>query len=105
MGNPFLLQACLKLDKDKIPNSLEIGKKYTFIKDKHRIYQINIPMDLRDNSWNAYGRCIITEYTLGNNKTIGTYVMVKIFSDEQAKYVTDAYVSDEEVENILKSIE
>lgn len=104
MGNPFLLQACLKINKDKIPNPLELAKKYSFTKDKHRIYQINIPMDLRDDSWKAYGRCVITEYTLGDNKTTGTYVMVKIFSDEQVKYVTDTYVSDEEVENVLSNI-
>jgi hypothetical protein len=104
MGNPFLLQACLKLDKGEIPSPLEIGKEYKFSKNGHRIYQINIPMDLRDNDWNAYGRCVVTEYTLGNDKTMGTYVIVKIFDSEQAKHVTNTYVSDEEVKNILSNI-
>lgn len=101
MGNPFLLQACLKLDKSEMPNSFEIGKEYNFAKKGHRIYQIQVPMDLRDNSWNAYGRCVIIKYTLGNDETIGTYMMVKIFDSEQAKHVTNTYVSDEEVKNIL----
>lgn len=105
MGNPFLLQACLRLDANDIPQPLEIGKKYRFSKNEHRLYQINIPMDLRDENWNAFGRCVITEYTLGNNKTAGTYVMVKIFDAEQAKQVTDTYVSDEEVDAILAKIQ
>ena len=104
MKNPFLLQACLKLNKNKIPSPLEIGKKYNFIKDEHRLYQIKVPMDLRDENWNTYGRCVIMEYTLGNDKTIGTYVMVKIFDKEQATFVTETFVSDEEVDSVLNKI-
>ena len=104
MGNPFLLQACLRLEKDKIRNPLEIGKKNNFSKNEHRLYQIEIPMDLRDQDWNAYGRCVITEYKIGNGKTEGTYVMVKIFDEEEAKYATKTYISDEEVRDVLDKI-
>ncbi len=103
MGNPFLLQACLRLNEREIPSPLEIGNKYTFEKPGHRLYQINVPMDLRTSDWKALGRCVVTEFTVGNNKTKGKFVMVKLFNKEQAKQVTDTFVSDEEVENILKS--
>ncbi len=103
MGNPFLLQACLRLKQEVIPNPLEIGKEYKFVKDGHRLYQIKVPMDLRDENWNAFGRCIIIEYTVGNNKTFGKYVMVKIFDEEEKKHVTNTFVSDEEVEEVLKN--
>lgn len=36
MGNQYLLQGCLRLDEEKIPN-LELGKKYDFEKDQHRL--------------------------------------------------------------------
>ncbi|MFA6131590.1 MAG: DUF2584 family protein [Patescibacteria group bacterium] len=101
MGNPFLLQACLRMDAKDLPSPLEIGKKYNFAKNEHRLYQINVPMDLRDNDWNAYGRCVITEYTVGNNKTMGTYVVVTIFDEKQREQVTKTFVSDEEVKAIL----
>ncbi len=104
MGNPFLLQACLRLDENEIPKPLEIGKTYSFEKPEHRIYQINVPMDLRTRNWKALGRCIVTEFTIGHGKTCGKFVVVKIFEPEQAKQVTDTYVSDEEVEQILKKI-
>jgi hypothetical protein len=102
MGNPFLLQACLRINRKEISNKLEIGKEYKFKKKNHRLYQINIPMDLRDENWNALGRCIIIEYTVGKERTEGIYIMVKIFGEKQAKYVTESFVSDEEVNSILK---
>ena len=104
MGNPFQLQACLRMDKSDISNQLEVGKKYNFSKNGHRLYQIKVPMDLRDENWHAYGRCVITEYTLGNGKTVGTYIIVKIFDKEQSKQVTKAFVSDEEVDVVLSDI-
>ncbi len=104
MGNPFTLQACLRLNKKDIPEPLEIGKKYKFKKDGHRLYQIKVLMDLRAENWQAFGRCVITEYTIGNDRTTGTYVMVQIFDQEQAKQVTDTYVSAEEVERILNEV-
>ncbi len=103
MGNPFLLQACLRLSEKEISNPLEIGKKYTFEKPGHRLYQINVPMDLRTSDWKALGRCVVTEFTVGNNCTKGIFVMVKLFDKEQAKQVTNTYVSDQEVEKILKT--
>jgi hypothetical protein len=104
MGNLFLLQACLKINKKYIPDPLEIGKKYSFTKKEHRIYQIKVPMDLRDENWNALGRCVITEYTIGDGKTIGTFIMVKLFNKEQSKHITDTFVSDEKVDAVLAQI-
>ncbi len=51
-------------------------------------------------------RCIfiITEYTVGKGRTEGTFVVVKIFSSEEAEYATKTYVSDEEVKVILQTI-
>ncbi len=105
MGNPFELQACLRMDKKDIPAPLKIGKKYSFNKNGHRLYQIKVPMDLRDENWNAYGRCVITEYTLGDDKTTGIYVVVKIFDEIQGAQVTKAFVSDEEVNAVLSDVE
>ena len=35
MGNPFLLQACLRLPNSQIPEALELGKEYSFEKQDH----------------------------------------------------------------------
>ncbi|MFH0713912.1 MAG: DUF2584 family protein [Candidatus Micrarchaeota archaeon] len=103
MGNPILLQACLRLNESEIPKQLEIGKEYHFRKREHRLYQINVPMDLRTNEWKALGRCIVTEYTIGKGRTEGTFVMVKIFNEKESQYATNTYVSDEEVNKIINS--
>lgn len=102
MGNPFLLQACLRLSEDKIPAPLELGKEYPFFKSGHRLYQIKVPMDLRTEDWKAIGRGVITQFTIGNGMTQGLFVMVKLFTKEEAEYATKTYVSDEEVEAILR---
>jgi len=104
MGNPFLLQACLRIDEKEIPQPLEIGKEYKFRKDDHRLYQIKVPMDLRDQNWNAFGRCVITKYSIGNKETVGTYVMVKIFNEEERKYATNTFVSDDDVDIVLNNM-
>ncbi len=104
MGNPILLQACLRLEEKVIPSSLSIGKKYRFCKEGHRLYQLNVPMDLRTSDWKFIARIVITEYTLGNEKTEGIFVVVKQFTDEEKKIITKTYISDEEVEQILKKI-
>lgn len=102
MGNPILVQACLRLDKDKIPVNIEIGKEYHFYKEGHRLYQIKVPMDLRTSDWKFICRIIVKEYTIGEGRTEGTYIPVKLFSEEDKKIITKAYVSDEEVEEILR---
>ncbi len=101
MGNPFLVQACLRLNKEEIPENLEIGNEYRFSKKSHRIYQINVPMDLRTSDWNFIARVVVTKYTLGNDKTEGVFVPVKIFSKEEREIITKTYVSDEEVNSVL----
>lgn len=102
MGNPFLLQACLRLKGSEIPNDLEIGKKYHFSKPEHRLYQINVPMDLRTEDWKFLGRVVVTEFTVGNGITKGTFVPVKMFTEEEKQIMTKTYVSDKDVSNILE---
>jgi len=104
MGNPFLLQACLRLDLKEIPNQLVLGKKYKFKKEGHRLYQIKVPMDLRTTNWKFIARVVVIEYTLGNDKTEGTFVPVKLFSEKDRETITQTYVSDEEVEKVLKNV-
>lgn len=103
MGNPFLLQACLRLDKDQIPKVLELNKEYDFVKNGHRVYQIKVPMDLRTDDWDFLGRIIVTEYIIGNNQTKGKFILIKKFTEEENKIITKTFISEQELENILKN--
>ncbi len=104
MGNPFLLQACLRLDEQEVPHPLQIGKKYSFSKKEHRLYQLNVPMDLRTSAWEFVARIVIIEYRFGDGKTTGTFVVIKQFTEEEKRIITTTYVSDEEVRRILQKI-
>ena len=56
------------------------------------------------NDWKFLGRIIITEFIVGKNRTEGTFILVKEFSDQERETITKTYVSDEEVNKILKEI-
>lgn len=105
MGNPFLLQACLRLSENDISAKLELGKEYSFVKEGHRLYQINVPMDLRTTDWKFVARIIVTEYTVGKNRTEGTYIPVKFFTEEEKAIITKTFVSDEDVNSIVGKLE
>ena len=102
VGNPFLLQACLRLDHAAIPTPLQLGKEYHFTKAGHRLYQLNVPMDLRTADWKFLGRVVITEYAVGKGKTQGIFVLVKEFSEQEKEVITRSYISDEEVEKVFQ---
>ena len=101
MGNPFLLQACLRLPSSEIPDSLEIGREHTFSKEGHRLYQINVSMDLRDSNWNFLARVVVLEYTVGRGITKGVFAVVKQFSADEKEVITKTFVSDKEVSEVL----
>lgn len=101
MWNPILLQACLRLESNNIPKKLEIWKKYNFQKDNHRLYQINVPMDLRLSNWDFICRIIVTHITIWDGITKWVYIPVKLFSDDDKKTITKCFVSDEEVNDIV----
>lgn len=101
MGNPFLLQAYLLLPDNQMPETLELGKEYSFEKPEHRIYQINVPMDLRSEDWKFLARVIITKFTVGENKTTGFFIPVKLFSNEEKEIISKTFVSDEEVKEVF----
>jgi len=59
-------------------------------------------MDLRTQDWKFLARIIINKYTIGENKTEGTFIIVKNFSEEEKEVITKTFVSEEEVEEIFK---
>ncbi|MDO8627507.1 MAG: hypothetical protein Q7K42_03515 [Candidatus Diapherotrites archaeon] len=104
MGNEFQIQGCLRLPKEQIPKVLEIGKECKFRKEGHRIYQINVPLNLHTEDWKALGRCVVLQYTIGKGRTEGTFVLVRIFDKQEAEFATKNFVSDEEVQFVLKKL-
>lgn len=103
MWNPILLQACLRLNKESIPDNLMIGKEYYFEKEWHRLYQIKVPMDLRESNWDFVCRIIITEITIWNEITKWKYIPVKLFSENEKNIITKTYVSDGDIDKTLNN--
>ena len=67
------------------------------------MYQLNVPMDLRTSEWQFLGRVIVTEFTVGNGRTTGAFMLVKEFSDAEREVITKTFVSNEEVQEVLQN--
>jgi len=91
MGANWSQQGCLKISKEQglIERSeLKFDTEYSFEKSKHRLYMLDTPMQLLTDKWQAIATIIITEITVGNNKTRGKFKVLKIYSDEEVEKVS-----------------
>jgi hypothetical protein len=95
MGAIWSQQGCLKLNKNQgltERNELKTGRKYTFSKPGHRLYMLDTPMQLVTGGWKAIATIMITEITVGNGKTRGTFEVLKVYSDEEMEIVSGTLV-------------
>ena len=100
MGAIWSQQGSLRLNKEQWlieREDLIEGKEYPFTKDKHRLYMIDIPMNLITRDRQAIAKVMITETTIGHNQTKGIYKVLKIFSDEEVRVVSGTIIPFDEI--------
>lgn len=68
---------------------LEIGSIYKFFKSDHRIYPVGHCIDLLNQDWEAIGKVIILETTVGYGETVGKYEVVKLFDETEKEFLTN----------------
>jgi len=91
MGFKIELNWALKLKPENglDENNLEVGEIYEFSKEEHRVYPVNIPIDLINNNWEAVAKIIIIEVKNAGGKTSGRYKVLKIYKGEEKKVLTN----------------
>ena len=96
MGSKIEFNWVLKLKSENGLNEdiLKEGEIYQFTKTGNRIYPINIPIDLLNQDWKALARVIVIEYTNKENIITGIYRIVRIYSDEESRSITDYWAKD-----------
>lgn len=96
MGSKIEFNWVLKLKPENGLNEdlLKEGEIYEFTKSGNRAYPINIPIDLLNQDWIALARIIVIEYTNKENITTGRYRVIRIYSEEQRKNITDYWKKD-----------
>ncbi|MEI6379222.1 MAG: hypothetical protein WCO55_06220 [Candidatus Falkowbacteria bacterium] len=75
---------------------LVVGQEYPFQRNKHRLYMLDTPMELLTADWQAIARIIVTEITVGHNITKGSYKVLKIYSDEEVRVISDTIIPYQE---------
>ena len=96
MGSKIEFNWALKLKPENGLNEdiLKEGEIYQFTKTGNRVYPINIPIDLINQDWKALARVIIIEYTNKEDIITGRYRVVRVYSEEESKSITDYWAKD-----------
>jgi hypothetical protein len=95
MGATWSQQGCLRISPDQglvAREDLQVGKEYPFKKTTHRLYSLDVPMVLFTRKWQAIASVIITEITVGHNITKGIYKVLKVYSDEEVRIVSQTTI-------------
>ncbi|MCC7552182.1 DUF2584 domain-containing protein [Candidatus Micrarchaeota archaeon] len=87
MGFKTELNWILKLNKQQGLDETNLieNETYEFFKREHRIYPIDIPIELVNEDWTALGQVIILEYTIGGGHTNGKYKIIEIYPKEKQR--------------------
>jgi len=90
MGYKTEFNWLLKLHSDQgiDKNTIKVGEEYMFEKDEHRVYPINIPIDLVNENWEVVAKVVVKEFSVLNDKTQGVWVALKLYNDEESKFLT-----------------
>lgn len=87
MGYKTEFNWILKLNKQQglDENELVENNIYEFFKREHRIYPLEIPIDLVNEDWVVLGQIIILEYTVGGGHTNGKYKVIEIYTEDKKR--------------------
>lgn len=74
-------------------NTLEVGKIYTIVKDKERLYPLNIAIEICNEAYEYYGKVAVRKLTLEAGKTELVIEALKIFDEAEKKIYTDNFIT------------
>ena len=72
----------------ELETTLEIGKEYSFAKEELSILADDIQIWLTKKDWTVLAEIQVTSQTRKGGKTVGTFVVKYVYSDEESKHLT-----------------
>lgn len=87
MGYLVELNTLLGLPKDFDTTTLVVGKSFTVVKERERVFPLHIAILVVDSDWNFYGYCIAHKAVVSGQKTEIEFEVLTLFSaDERRTY-------------------
>jgi hypothetical protein len=81
MGMPCEINTILKLKPSQgFPEELELSARYQVFKEGYRIFPVDVPIFLVDESWVTHADVIINKLVWEKNQTIINFEIRKIYS-------------------------
>lgn len=92
MGYKLEINTILSIPPNQLNlTDLEVGKIYSITKSGERLFVLNIPIDLCNDSYNFLAKVAIRKLTLIRDKTILEFEVLKKFSATESKIITDNF--------------
>lgn len=70
------------------PNELEPGLAFSFVKEGHRIYPVDVPIDLANEEWSIVARVVVREFTVGGGRTTGRAEVLLVYDGSECEVLT-----------------
>ncbi len=103
MGYFIELNTLLRLPKESIqPNELIVGKKFTVIKDKERIFPLHIALLLVTDDWTFVGYCVTHTTLVANKQTTLTFEVISLFTPEERNTYTKRFLEAAKITGEIK---
>lgn len=88
MGTKINVNTILRQDVSTLP---EVGKEYPFEKDSLAFFADDIQVWLTKRDWTAVAEIQITSQQRADGKTSGTYVVKHVYSEDEARRMTEVF--------------
>lgn len=75
--------------------TLEVGQHYTIVKEKERLYPLNIAIEICDDAYNYYGKVAVRKLALEAGKTTLEIEVLKIFDANECAVYTNNFIKPE----------
>jgi len=72
--------------------NLSVGDKFTVIKEKERLYPLDIAIEICDEDYQYFGKVAVRKLTLESGATTVDIEVLRVFSFDEAAVYTDTFI-------------
>jgi hypothetical protein len=85
---------CLLVVPSELLNlrTIEVAGTHQIIKEKERLYPLNIPIEICDENYKYYGKVAVRKLSLETGKTTLEIEVLKVFTPDEARVYTNNFI-------------